>query len=89
MIFHELATNSAKYGALSGSGTLTLTGRIDGEALRLIWQEKAVSAAATKSDGTGFGSRLLKQTIERSLRGNFRRTIDDRGLRFEMVVPGQ
>ncbi|TXN01321.1 histidine kinase [Methylobacterium sp. WL64] len=87
MIFHELATNSAKYGALSGTGALHLTGQIDGDALRLTWAEGAASSGAAKAEGTGFGSRLLRMTIERSLRGRFSRTIDSGGMHFEMVVP--
>lgn len=86
MIFHELATNSAKYGALSGGGKLTLRGRMEDGAARLTWEEGAAPSSATKAEGTGFGSRLLKQTIERSLGGRFERTIDADGLRFEMVV---
>ncbi|NEU12779.1 histidine kinase [Methylobacterium sp. BTF04] len=87
MIFHELATNSAKYGALSGNGTLTLDGRIEDEALSIAWNEEIARAEPAKSDGTGFGSRLLTQTIERSLQGRFTRTIDARGVRVEIVVP--
>lgn len=87
MIFHELATNSAKYGALSGGGTLRLQGRADGREMRLTWKEGVAPTKADKADGTGFGSRLLRQTIERSLRGRFQRSIDGSGLHFEMVVP--
>ncbi len=87
MIFHELATNSAKYGALAGGGSLEVRGRVGGGELTLTWEEGAASAGSAKADGSGFGSRLLKQTIERSLRGRFQRTIDGEGLHFEMHVP--
>lgn len=87
MIFHELATNSAKYGALSGGGSLRLRGDVADGHLRLTWDESAARAAAPKADGTGFGSRLLRQTIERSLGGRFERTIDADGLHFAMTVP--
>jgi two-component sensor histidine kinase len=89
MIFHELATNSAKYGALSGGGTLTVRGLKEGDATRITWDEGPAPSGAAKAAGTGFGSRLLKQTIERSLGGRFERSIDAEGLRFEMVIgPG-
>ncbi|MCJ2012250.1 sensor histidine kinase [Methylobacterium sp. J-076] len=88
MIFHELATNSAKYGALSGGGTLTLRGGMAGPVLTLTWDETSAHQAPPKADGTGFGSRLLRQTIERSLGGRFERVIDGEGLHFEMTVPG-
>lgn len=87
MIFHELATNSAKYGALAAKGKLAVTGGVAEGALTLAWEEHAVPAKAPGSDGTGFGSRLLRQTIERSLRGHFDRTISEGGMRFAMTVP--
>ena len=87
MIFHELATNSAKYGALSGGGAVRLDGSVSGDTLRLTWSEGSAAPDTVKAEGTGFGSRLLKQTIERSLRGSFQRTIDSDGLHFEMTVP--
>ncbi|CAO4181231.1 HWE histidine kinase domain-containing protein [Methylorubrum populi] len=87
MIFHELATNSAKYGALSGGGSLRVRARMDGGASRLTWEEGPAPSGAAKVAGTGFGSRLLKQTIERSLGGRFERDIGAGGLLFEMVVP--
>jgi len=87
MIVHELATNSVKYGALSGGGTLRLKGSVDGPEMRLTWEEGVVPSKAERADGTGFGSRLPRQTIERSLRGRFERTIDGGGMHFGMVVP--
>ena len=87
MIVHELATNSAKYGALASGGSLRLAARIADGALTLDWTEAGAASGTAKADGTGFGSRLLKQTIERSLAGRFERTIDAAGLRFTMVVP--
>ena len=87
MIFHELATNSAKYGALSGDGNLKLVGRVVDGVLTLDWTEGSAPSGAAQADGTGFGSRLLRQTIERSLAGRFERTIDASGLHFRMVVP--
>ena len=87
MILHELATNSAKYGALSGGGLLRLVGRVADRTLTITWNEGAAAPTHVRAEGTGFGSRLLTQTIERSLGGRFRRTIDADGLHFEMVVP--
>ena len=87
MILHELATNSTKYGALSGGGTLRVQGRVADGTLTLGWDEASPSSCTVASDGGGFGSRLLKQTVERSLGGRFTRTIDATGLRFEMRVP--
>lgn len=87
MIFHELATNSAKYGALSDGGDLKVTGHVADATLTLAWVEASLTSATVASDGGGFNSRLLRQTIERSLGGCFTREIDRTGLRVEMRVP--
>jgi two-component sensor histidine kinase len=72
MVLHELATNAAKYGALSTSG-----GRVfvdwnpvgaDNNSVRLVWRESGgppVERAVTK----GFGSRLIEQGFPAQLRG--------------------
>ncbi len=87
MIFHELATNSAKYGALAAGGHLTVTGRVEDGTLHLAWEETSVPQRTGQPDGTGFGSRLLTLTIERSLRGGFERAITGDGMRFAMTAP--
>ncbi|GJE37081.1 sensor histidine kinase [Methylobacterium persicinum] len=87
MIFHELATNSAKYGCLSCGGALTLNGGVASRVLSLTWKETVAQAVEARSEGSGFGSRLLRQTIERSLGGRFNRVIDGNSLHFEMTVP--
>ncbi len=50
MIFHELATNSAKYGALSGGGSLSPRGDVADGHLRLTWDESSARAAAPKAE---------------------------------------
>jgi two-component system CheB/CheR fusion protein len=71
MAMHELATNAAKYGALSSE-----TGRIDiswavhetGDGDRLVhlcWQERGGPPVATPT-AKGFGSRLLQNSFESS-----------------------
>ncbi len=69
MIIHELATNAAKYGALSSSeGMLAIgwTTPADGD-LHLIWQESG-GPLARPPDREGFGSRLILQ-LSRQLSG--------------------
>jgi PAS domain S-box-containing protein len=64
MCLHELATNAAKYGALSnGTGKVSLAWNlVDGGKVRLHWQESGgpVVAAPTHK---GFGSRLIEQAF--------------------------
>ena len=70
LIFHELATNATKYGALSRpDGRVALDWTYDAEtrALRLTWTESG-GPPVTPPTRRGFGSRL----IERSLRGEMK-----------------
>lgn len=79
MIVHELATNSAKYGALS-----TAHGRLDvscvetGGEIALVWTE---SGSPAKPPGSldGFGSKLTEKVIAQ-IRGSIARHWTDDGL---------
>ena len=66
LIFHELATNASKYGALSAeSGRVELSWSLDGEDLSITWNEiggPAVSEPASE----GFGSSLVRSTVSRN-----------------------
>ena len=87
LIFHELATNSAKYGALSVDG-----GRID---VHLVTGEDSVEITWTESggppvaapEGTGFGSRLLQMSVQSQMNGAIEHDWDTGGLRVKMVLP--
>lgn len=71
LVFHELATNSLKYGALSGdSGSLDLSCEEEGDALTLKWVERggpSISAAPARS---GFGSKLVERSVSQQLGGS-------------------
>jgi PAS domain S-box-containing protein len=86
MVFHELATNAAKYGALSTSGRLRLTWSLseDGEALRFEWREMD-GPPARRPDRKGFGSRLIERSITGELGGTIEADYGETGLivRFE------
>jgi PAS domain S-box-containing protein len=64
---HELATNAAKYGALSmADGRVSLSWTVDGEAearrLRLTWRETGGPPASSPGP-PGFGSRLIERGL--------------------------
>jgi two-component sensor histidine kinase len=73
MILHEIATNAAKYGALSNdTGTIALEWEVTpengGPKLRLTWTEAGgphVSAPIQR----GFGSRLIERSARDQLGG--------------------
>jgi two-component sensor histidine kinase len=72
MAFHELATNAAKYGALSNdTGHVRLAWTVGGGRLRLAWREHGgppVQPPARR----GFGSRLIERGLAHELDGRVR-----------------
>jgi len=87
LVFHELATNSAKYGALSCDGGHVELGIEDrGEALALVWCELGGPPVA---DGgkRGFGSRLVEMAVTGQLQGSWERHFLADGLRVELTIP--
>jgi len=73
MIVHEMATNAAKYGALSNDiGTVALDWEVldegDGLKLRMIWTE-AGGPHVTAPVQRGFGSRLIERSARDQLGG--------------------
>jgi PAS domain S-box-containing protein len=81
LALHELGTNAAKYGALSGEGgVIDIAWAADGETLRLEWKEEGgpiVAAPARR----GFGSRLIEQGLGADLGGEARIAFEPDGLR--------
>ena len=87
LALHELATNAAKYGALSSiSGQLQLSWKLNDGKLLLDWNE--TGGPVTKvPNASGFGTRIILASIESQLRG--RTSFDWRreGLRCLISVP--
>ena len=69
IVLHELATNAAKYGALSsGDGRLRVSWTpIDGD-VELVWDESG-SAKVTAPKSSGFGSKIIEASVKRQLHG--------------------
>jgi PAS domain S-box-containing protein len=86
LVIHELATNAAKYGALSGPG-----GRIgvhwlrDGGRLCMEWRESG-GPPVTSPSSSGFGSALIRITIERQLNGELKFDWARDGLKCQIAV---
>jgi two-component sensor histidine kinase len=74
MIVHEIATNAAKYGALSNeTGTVAVDWKISTEnnspKLRLVWAESG-GPPVTAPVQRGFGSRLIERSARDQLGGD-------------------
>jgi PAS domain S-box-containing protein len=88
MVLHELATNAAKYGALSppsGVVQIVWTRGLD-ERLHLRWVEMGGPPVATPLR-QGFGSRLIHASIENELSGRAHLAFDPGGLIVEIEIP--
>jgi len=72
LVIHELATNSLKYGALSNEvGTLDVSCCAqDGDEVVIVWTERGGPEVVDPPESGGFGGRLIRQGIERQLRGS-------------------
>lgn len=67
LVLHELATNAAKYGALSrDGGTVAVSWTIEGPELVLTWQEQGGPLVGGAPATLGFGSHLVKETVASS-----------------------
>lgn len=92
LAFHELISNSAKYGALaSRNGTLAIEVEEDDEKLLIHWHGRFAydqhQAEARMKKSRGFGTLLLKSVIEGQLRGTFKRDFVPEGINIEITLP--
>jgi PAS domain S-box-containing protein len=86
LVFHELATNSAKYGALSSeNGTIDLSIADRGDTVQLRWIERGGPPPQGELEA-GFGSRLVEISLTGPLGGSWERRFEPAGLVCELVV---
>ena len=88
LVFHELATNSAKYGALSSpNGRVRLSSKIQDSHIRLDWEELGGPPILQEPRLFGFGTRLTEISIVQQLGGVLRRDWRPDGLSVEIELP--
>ena len=98
LVFHEFATNAAKYGALSvreGKVAVSLTRSTDrdsGEECAIIeWRESGgpllASGKPEDRDPEGFGTRLVEMTVIGQLGGQLLREMRPEGFMARLTVP--
>jgi PAS domain S-box-containing protein len=87
LLFHELATNASKYGALStAAGTVDIVTQRDGDRVQIQWSEEGGPVTGTPSH-EGFGSRLVELSVVRQLGGTIDRDWRPEGLRAHITIP--
>mgnify|MGYP005989226711 CR=1 FL=1 len=83
LVFHELATNSMKYGALSvDDGRVAVTVHDDGAEVVCDWRESGGPAIVDPPTREGFGSRLTELAVRQQLGGSFERQWRREGLQM-------
>ena len=92
LVFHELSTNAAKYGALSvADGSVEVAwGITDGSSphLDLTWTERG-GPRIDDLPSRGFGSELIERGIRFELEGEAKLDMTDDGLHCRIVIPGK
>ncbi len=70
LVFHELATNSVKHGALSAqTGTLDISSTTDERDVSVVWAEAGGPPVEQTPQMQGFGSRMISRSISYDLDG--------------------
>jgi PAS domain S-box-containing protein len=88
LVFHELATNAAKYGALSRpEGRVTITSRLDAGNLVVEWAETGGPAVKGAPTEEGFGSTLALLSTETQLAGKLAKDWRPEGLAVTLTLP--
>ena len=93
LLFHELATNAAKYGALSAPGGEVLihlgteAGEDGAEWFVLRWRESGGPPVPGPPEKEGFGSRLATVSVEGQLGGKVERRWLPEGFELEARLP--
>jgi PAS domain S-box-containing protein len=91
MVFHELATNAAKHGALSngGAGKINIAWQVEPTALgrmRLRWQESG-GPLVIPPGRKGFGSRVIEGGLAQELDGEVRLDYEPPGVVCQIIMP--
>jgi PAS domain S-box-containing protein len=88
LILHELATNAAKYGALSvEEGNLRITWECLDDVLILKWEESDGPAVRGPPESEGFGTVISNHSVREQFGGTLFHKWDLKGLSVELSVP--
>ncbi|MFN3838136.1 MAG: PAS domain-containing protein [Brevundimonas sp.] len=88
LLFHELATNAAKYGALSEkAGQVALSTTLEEDRFVLTWTETGGPPVQGAPSRNGFGSSLATLSVQGQLGGRLEREWRPEGLRIVVDLP--
>jgi len=88
LLLHELASNAAKFGALSvPEGHIGVDCAMENDEFRLTWKERDGPPLDGPAQDEGFGSVLVRNVVERQIRGQISRTWEADGLTVRLTLP--
>ncbi|MDG2523265.1 HWE histidine kinase domain-containing protein [Caulobacter segnis] len=89
LVIHELVTNSAKYGSLSDSGTVSMDWkRNDDGDLIITWREEG-GPPVRKPSRKGFGSTIIDRSVPYDLGGSADITYPKTGVEATFCIPAR
>jgi PAS domain S-box-containing protein len=93
LAFHELATNAAKYGALTGAGgsieiAWSVESRDNGQIFRLAWRESKDGFELPAEKKLGFGHIVLTRVVPDTLLGTVDYSLTGCGVSWEIEAAG-
>jgi PAS domain S-box-containing protein len=87
LVVHELATNAAKYGALSASeGSVEVHCSADDATATIVWRETGGPAVRRPVSAEGFGSLLVRRSISDQLGGSLETEWDEAGVKVTITA---
>ena len=87
LVIHELATNAAKYGALSNdNGHVAVEISENGGKLELVWTETGGPPIVGAPSHQGFGTSLAELSVSRQLGGVISKEWPPQGLKVVMEI---
>jgi PAS domain S-box-containing protein len=91
LALHELATNAAKYGALSvPSGHVSITWRwvpeTNPKAVEIVWLERG-GPKVSPPEQRGFGSVVIERNLAKTLEADVHLAFESEGIECRIVVP--
>jgi PAS domain S-box-containing protein len=88
LVLHELATNAAKYGALSSpEGVVHIDCSLENDELLLTWKERGGPSLSGPPDSEGFGSTLVHRIVTSQFGGRLSNDWELDGLVVRMALP--
>jgi two-component sensor histidine kinase len=88
LVLHELATNAAKYGALSSpEGAVHIDCSLENDELLLTWKERGGPSLDGAPDAEGFGSMLARRIVIDHFGGRISNDWQRDGLVVHLSIP--